>query len=92
VLAVAALVVVAAPFVLPDHLFGGGQPRHSVSYQAGYTAGTSGAPHITAGTLGGNSACQMNFIGAQTSTPTLVADDYLKGCLDGLRDHPPGSP
>lgn len=92
VLAAVALVLVSAPFVLSGHLFGGGKPQHSVSYQAGYTAGTSGAPHVTAGTLGGNSACQMNFIGAQVSTPTLVADEYLKGCLDGLHDHPPGSP
>jgi hypothetical protein len=90
-LAVAALGVVVAVVAVPFMLFShSSSPGHSPSYQAGYTSGSSGSAHIAAVGLSNDFACRGSLSGAQLSNPALVADDYIQGCLNGLRDHPAG--
>lgn len=92
-IAIAALIVVVGAVAVPITALGfflGGE-EHSPSYQAGYASGSSGMAHTAAIGLGADFACQGSFAKAQLADRSLVAKDYVQGCLDGLRDHPPGS-
>ncbi|MGB9307563.1 MAG: hypothetical protein ACLPXZ_16330 [Mycobacterium sp.] len=89
--AAALLVVVAAVSVsitTLSYLVGGSDK--SPSYQAGYTSGSSGVAHTAAIGLGAQFACQGSFARAQLANSSLDSNDYLQGCLDGIRDHAAG--
>jgi Protein of unknown function (DUF2510) len=85
------LVVVAAVGVsitTLSYLVGGSDK--SPSYQAGYTSGSTGTAHSAAIGLGAQFACQGSLATAQLANSSLDANDYIQGCVNGIRDHPAG--
>jgi hypothetical protein len=81
--------LVAVPVIAFSYLFGGQSSGHSGSYQEGhdYPPGVGDAMALLGKTP--EQACDLAYTTKTAFDPNRDRGDYIAGCLDYIREHPP---